>query len=374
MKIKYTLNQLLFLTWTMLIACSQKPDEKVFVQAVPQTFNYMTFDSIHVVNRFPKIHAVEKGQDVKIEIIGLWNFEIIDSLIVTATMNSRGLWQVYNLPDFDHLGSFLSLGEGPKQFFKSPSVGDKVLFRSEGNDITALIYEFTKGELIKFNLNQSIKLGQDSLEQVEDDLPPFLFDFLILGQDHYYLRQPENQETKQNRYLLFQGQLSSNSLLDQLNRAEVSNGMLNMSLMASMTRISPDRDKILEMYFRLNYFNLYSLDGSLKKTIAIEPTLDDLNLLEKVPQPERNYRFSDVRVYDDFFALLHLNELEQNFATERKSLPEILIFDWDGNPISKLVFKDFFTSFDFDLANKKVYTFDSQTDQFKFHEVTQFWN
>ncbi|TFV96267.1 hypothetical protein E4S40_08575 [Algoriphagus kandeliae] len=368
MKIKSRLKQLVFLVWTVLMACSQNADDKVFVQAVPQNPNFMTFDSVYLVNKFPKIHSIEKGVSLGKEFIGMKDFEIIDSLMVVSTSFQK-FWSIYQLPSFDSLGSFLSLGEGPKEFSYPSIASDKVLFQSEGNDITALIYQFSKGNLLKFNLNQSIQLGQDSLELVDYDLPLFLFDFLILESDHYYLRQPENQETKQNRYLLSQGQLSTNVLLDQLNRAEVSNGMLNMSLMASMTRLSPDRNKILEMYFRLNYFNLYALDGSLKKTIAIEPMLDDLSLLEKVPQPERNYRFSDVRAYDDFFALLHLNELEQDFATGRKSFPEILIFDWEGNPISKLVFEDFFTSFDFDLINQKVYTFDSQTDQFKVHDL-----
>ncbi|MCS5490456.1 TolB-like 6-bladed beta-propeller domain-containing protein [Algoriphagus limi] len=368
MKIKSAFKLLGILKILVFTACVQNSDEKDFVQAVPQNSNFLTFDSVHVVNEFPKIHAIEKGVGLRKEFIGMKDFEIIDSLMVVSTSFQK-FWSIYQLPSLDSLGSFLSLGEGPKEFSYPSIASDKVLFRSEGDDITALIYQFSKGNLLKFNLNQSIKLGQDSLELADNDLPLFLFDLLILESDHYYIRQPENQETKQNRYLLSQGQLSSNKLLDQLNRAEVSNGMLNLSLMASMTRLSPERDKILEMYFRLNYFNLYALDGSLKKTIAIEPTLDDLSLLEKVPQPERNYRFSDVRAYDDFFALLHLNELEQDFATDRKSFPEILIFDWEGNPISKLVFEDFFTSFDFDLVRQKVYTFDSQTDQFKVHDL-----
>ncbi|WP_144603280.1 TolB-like 6-bladed beta-propeller domain-containing protein [Algoriphagus algorifonticola] len=356
-----------------LASCKNDSDEKDLILAVSQSSNFMTFDSVHVVNKFPTVFPIDEGRSLDKELIGMRDFKIEDSLMIIST-SFKKFWSIYQIPRFDSLGKFLSVGEGPKEFSYPSMSSDKVLFQKEGSNLEALIYEFSKGRLLKFNLTQSLDLGQDSLEVIDDNLPPFLFDFLILGSNNYYFRQPENQETKQNRYLLSDGQLSSSPVLDQLNRAEISNGMLNMSLMASMTRLSPRKDKILEMYFRLNYFNLYSLDGSLKKTISLESTLDDLSLLEKLPELERNYRFSDVRVYDEFFALLHLNELEQNFATERKSYPEILIFDWEGNPISKLIFKDFFTSFDFDLANQKVYTFDSQTDRFKYHEVPQFWN
>lgn len=373
MKIRSIIKLITFLGAGGFVACTQNSEKGVYVQAVSQTSNFMTFDSVEVVTNFPNVITVEKGKHLDKEFIGMKDFEIVDNLMIIST-GFQKFWSIYQLPNFDSLGNFLSLGEGPKEFTFQAIPSDKVLYQQENNDKTALIYEFSKGNLLKFNITQSVKMGKDSIELIEDDLPPFLFDFLVIDSSYYFIRQPENQETKQNRYLLSSGHLTSNAALDQLNRAEISNGMMNMSLMASMTRISPDSKKILEMYFRLNYFNLYALDGTLKKTIAFEPTINDLSLLENTPRMEQKYRFSDVRIYDDFFALLHLNELEENFASERKSYPEILIFDWDGNPVTKLLFNDFFTSFDFDFANEKIYTFDSQTDQFRFHEVNRFWN
>lgn len=347
--------------------CRRNSETKNFSVYVPESSGFMFFDSVTIVNEFPEIYKIKGGQLVEKEIIGMWDFEIQDSLIIVSTKKTKGVWEAYKLPDFEYYGEFLSLGEGPTEFNRAPSVSDKVHFVFNEFEKSAFIYDFSRGGLLKLDFKQSKLIRKDSIEVVDNQLPAFLFDLLVLDSAFYFLRQPENMETQQNRYLDSSGTLISRNVLEKLNFSAVSNG-LNFPLLASMTRVRLDGNTIVEMYFGLNYFNLYSLDGSLKKSIGLDPILDDISVLEKTDQLDRKFRFSDVRVYDKFFALLYLNEIERDFASERKSYPEILFFDWEGKPLSKFQFNEFFTSFDIDMYNQVLYTFDSQTDSFRSYD------
>lgn len=364
-------NLIVIIVISGLWACGKDKRSETVYFSDHSSLDYMAFDSVHFLQDFPEIHVLGKGKPVNQEMIGMWSFEIEDSLLFVSTMNSFKMWKTYKLPDMEFYGGFLNIGEGPAELSGSVNVSDKVQYEFSDSKNSVIIYDFKRGRLLDLDLDQSRKLGRDSVRLFDHNPPSFLFDILVFDSTSYFMRQPENLETELNRYFDSAGVLTSRKVFEELNNSKVSQS-LNLPIISSMTRSKSDSETIVEMYFRLNYFNLYSLDGSLKKTICIENQMDKISSIEALEQIERKYRFSDVRVYDDYFALLHLNEVELDFSTERKSKPEILFFDWDGNPLAKIISKEFFTAFDLDLNNQVVYTFDSETDRFRLHEVPDF--
>jgi len=360
----------ILINFLLSIACSSdKVSETVFFPDYSNT-NYMAFDSVYLIKDFPKTETIDSGIEVSKEIIGMWNFEVVDDLMIVSTRNQRGAWEAYTLPGFELFGKFLSVGEGPKELSATPSVSDKVHFDLSHGEKSALIYDFQRGRLLKLFLERSVDLGRDSIQLLDAKLSPYLFDFLKIDSGFYFIRKPENLETQINRYLDSSGVLSTRPVLEELNTSKIS-GNMNFPILSSMSRLKDGGKTIVEMYFRLNYFNLYSLDGNLKKTICIEDEIDQISVIEELEQKDRTYRFSDVRVYEDYFVLLHLNEKEEDFASKRKTKPEILFFNWEGNPLAKIVSEYFCTSFDIDLVNKHLYTFDSQTDRFKKYDLPE---
>ncbi len=330
----------------------------------------MTFDSISYVYDFPKTLFIAEGQQVGEEIIGLLNFAIEGDLLITSVRGNKDLLQVSRLPDMQPYGNFLSIGQGPKEVSSTLSAND-LRFEFTEMDTSALIYDFQRGRLLRLDMDESVRLRRDSVRAVDENVSPFLFDFLVLDSAFYFVRKPENRDQALNRSLDSAGVSTTRDVLEQLNQSQISNS-LNIAVIASMTQVQPGKETIVEMYFQLNYFNLYALDGSLKKTICLESQPDNLRAVEALEPMDRKYRFSDLRVFEDYFALLHLNEVESDFATERKSKPEILFFDWEGKPLAKIVSEDFFTSFDIDETHQVLYTFDLETDVFLKYPLPKF--
>ncbi|MFC4871156.1 hypothetical protein [Negadavirga shengliensis] len=108
----------------------------------------------------------------------------------------------------------------------------------------------------------------------------------------------------------------------------------------------------------------------LRKQFVWKKKLDDLSLIEKTDWDDRILKFSDLRVYDDFFGVVYINEKEKIYETSRKNLPSILLFNWNGDPIAKLKLQNYISSFDIDFTQSELYTFDIQSDEFFKYDIS----
>ncbi|MCH7405509.1 BF3164 family lipoprotein [Belliella aquatica] len=329
---------------------------------------FMVLDSFVYATEFPSEFILDNKMETGLDIVGAWDFAIQDSLMIFSTRNNNGLWKFLSLPELNELGDFLIKGEGPLEFSSYPSVTDKVNFSEIGGVLFSYIYDFDNGRLLKLNINKSLKNKETIISVIDDSLPKFLFDFMMLDSGRYFYREISNMETQQLRSLDHFGNVSVNINMAKLNEASVMKG-IDFTVMTTMTRYNEIHDKIVEMNFGLNYINLYAVDGDFGKTICVESKLDDIGQIESKENVDRIFRFSDVRVYDNFFGLVYVNEKEETYFTSRKNLPEILLFDWEGNPLAKLKLQSHISTFDIDFLNNEIYTFDSRTDEFAKYDI-----
>lgn len=324
---------------------------------------YMILDSVEYVQEFPKEFVLQSKKDTGIDIVGVWDFVIQDSIMILSTRKNNGNWKILSLPELHHLGDFLNIGEGPLELSSSPSVSDKMKLTKENGNLQAYIYDFEYGKLLKLDVYKSIQHKELFISLINDSLPHYLFDFIVIDSNTYFCKEIGNMETQQLRYINNEGNRTMNYTMEKLNLSSVTSGM-NYNILSTMTKLSEQHKIIVEMHFGLNYINLYSLDGLFEKTICLEEKLDNIRLIENLVWDERIFRFSDLRVYDEFFGVLYINEEEQIYQKSRKKLPSILLFDWNGKPIVKLKLPNFISSFDIDFIQNELYTFDIQSDQF----------
>lgn len=329
---------------------------------------FMVLDSFVYATEFTNEFILDDKLETGLDIVGAWDFAIQDSMMIFSTRSNKGLWKFLSLPELDDLGDYLEVGKGPLEFSSSPSVSDKVKFTKIDGVLYSYIYDFQYGKLSKLNITESLKAKETVISVIDESLPKFLFDFMMLDSSKYFYREIANMETQLLRYLDHHGDTSVNSNMAKLNEAAVLAGD-NFGIMATMTRYSDRHDKIVEMNFGLNYINLYAVDGNFGKTICLESKLDDIRMIENQEDNERIFRFSAVRVYDDFFGLVYVNEKEETYFTSRKNFPEILLFDWDGNPLAKLKLQSQISTFDIDFSKRELYTFDAQTDEFAKYDI-----
>jgi len=343
------------LIWLYLLSsCNKKDDFNLH--------NYMVLDSVEYIEDFPKEFILDSPKDTQLDIPGMWDFDIQDSVLIIATRNKRGSWKVLSLPELHSLGNFIDVGSGPSELSEPPSVSDKK-FIIENGELMSYIYDFDLGKLFKLNLYSSIKENYSNVVLINDVLPQFLFNFDVVDSVTFFCKEIGNKETQQFRYLLSKSNRSVTPSMSRLNGVSVLNG-INFNIISTMTRYSNDHKKFVEMPFGLNYINIYSLNDEFKKTICIGKKLDDINFIQNMEWGDRKFMFSDLRLYDEFFGVVSIDEFEKNYPNSLTEYPTILLFDWDGNALAEIKPQNHFSSFDIDFEQNEIYLFDLQTDLF----------
>ncbi|HLW50414.1 MAG TPA: BF3164 family lipoprotein [Sphingobacteriaceae bacterium] len=362
MNIRHLFYTITALSIVWATRCSQSPSQRV-------PSNYMGFDKVSYVDKFPQTFSLQGRVEPEIDVIGIQSFAVYDSLVIFSTNNGRALWSFVSLPDYRDLGSFLTRGEGPFEFVQAPSVSNGAQFAVKGNNLVAQIYDFQRGRLLEMNMTRSITSQELEMAILHDSLPKYSFNFLVINDDTYFCKATNNHHTQQNRYLLNKNnERTVPAIFEKLNQIVLREGE-DLNLLSTSTKWHAQYDRLVEMPTGLNYINLYAPDGSFAKTICVGTELDDLDKIQDQRAWNRIYRFANLRVFDDFFGVVQINEDEMTYQTKRKKLPAILLFDWNGEPLAELKLDHFITSFDIDFINGVLYTFDVHSDEFFKYDI-----
>ena len=335
----------------------------------------MVFDHVVYVKNFPHTfalnHATEIDLETDFDIIGVQGFTVLDSLMVFSTTDRKGYWSFFSLPDYRFLGKFLTGGQGPFEFLQSPLIGNNGINFFRKNDVLyATLYHSHMGTLFKMDINQSIKNQQLSIGTFIDFLPPFLFNFCKINDTSFFCKEISDIQTQQLRYVLNGEQKIVPPHLERLNLASIKTGQ-DHNILSTVTRYEPSRKRFVEMPVMLNYINMYSIDGDFAKTICIGRRLDNIEKIQEIDRLDRTYTFSSLSFFSDFWGVVRINEDFWTVFNERKQLPEILLFDWNGKPLAQLKLSNFAMSFDIDFARGYLYTLDSQTEKFFKYDIRE---
>ncbi len=324
----------------------------------------MAFDDIEYTHKFPKTYSAN-GKEVNIDVIGVKNLLIHDSMIIFSTNHSDSLWTIASLPDLQIKGSMLKSGQGPNEFTYPPSVAFNTKITKEKDQYFAYLYEFYKGELLKLNISASLQTGKTEIERINDSLPETLFNFVVIDDSTFLCKGCDDNFTRQLRYIQDRkGNQSTPPVFENLNRVSVRSSE-DINVISTITKYEPSNGKVVEMPVGLNYINLYSLDGSTTKTICIGKKTYDIEQVQAQKMWDRIYTFSDIRLYKDFWAVMYINETEKDYQKNTpKKKPSVLLFDWSGNPVAEIKLDQNASCFDIDLQGRELYTLDAQSDLF----------
>lgn len=122
---------------------------------------FMVFDSVEYVKEFPLVSELPEKTLPDIDVMGINDFRIIDSMIVFSLRGSDSLWSIYSLPEHKLVGKCFTKGNGPEEFVQSPRVAFKTDFFAGGGNLSAIIYDFQTGKVIKADIAVSLKLHEN---------------------------------------------------------------------------------------------------------------------------------------------------------------------------------------------------------------------
>lgn len=326
------------------------------------TTNYLCFDKVKYITQFPRTIQLDAGEQIELDLIGIQDMLIHDSLMIVGTKNSRGYWSFFSLPDFDHKGDFLLQGNGPQEFLYPPSAG-KAQFRSEGRKTIIYIPDTNKGRMMRMDLSETLQNNDLRIVNMHDSLSPLLFNLVYIDSTTYLCKAITKDQAQQTRYLLKNGHRKTPNFLKKLNDTRVTPHDLNYNLLSTITKYSPEHNMVIEMLVDLNSLNMYTLDGSFTQTLCLGKALFNIDELEAKSYWKWTYVFANLKLFDTFWGVLYLGETNKSFQTERKNLPKIYLFDWQGQPKAELLLPHQATTFDIDLNNGYLYTVDHITEE-----------
>ena len=331
---------------------------------------FMMFDDVEYIKKFPHTYRLSGGTVPDIDVIGITDFHVIDSMMAFSLKGSDTLWAFYSLPDYRLLGRCLTRGDGPGEFLQVPNVDFKSDFFKKDGRLSAVVYDFQKGRAMKLNVDSVLVSHRNQVSVLCDTLPPFLFNFICIDDSTFFCKEIDSTQTRQLRYIQRASGRSVPPVLDRLNRASVNKPMEDINIISTIAKMNHENGLIVEMPIGLNYINLYSLDGRTAKTICIGEEADDISHIEKLRFADQIYTFSELCVFDNFWGVVLIGEDNKTVQTSRKKHPSILLFDWEGKPVAELKMDRFMTSFDIDLINGTLYTFDVYTDEFYRYDIS----
>jgi hypothetical protein len=335
---------------------------------------YMTFDSIEYVTKFPYTYILENSVDVNTDVIGYFDFCIVDSFLIFATKDGDGFWSFVSLFDNSNImGQFLKRGQGHDEFLYPPNVQVSTNFFKDNEILYAAIYDFQKGKLYKMNIDKTIKDGRLDISIMENNLPPYLFNFVMIDTTIFLCKAINNESTQQLRYLMSNHTKESRPNLEKLNRAIIKESA-DVNIISTMTKYSKENDMVIEMPVMLNYLNFYSIDNNFGKTICIGDKLNNIEIIQNTSFPEIVETFYDLRIYKDFFAVVFVNEDKLSLETGRKKFPVIFLFNWQGEPVAELKLNRHLTAFDIDFKQGFLYGLDSIEEAFFKYDIRDILN
>ena len=166
--------------------------------------NYLCFDEVKYITQFPKTVQLGPGEQIELNLIGVKDMLIHDSLMIVGTSNSRGYWSFFSLPGLDHKGNFLLQGNGPQEFLFPPSAG-KAQFRSEDGKTVIYIPDTDKRRIMRMDISETLQGNDLKIANVCDSLPPLLFNLVYIDSTTYLCKTITKDQAQQIRFMLRDG-------------------------------------------------------------------------------------------------------------------------------------------------------------------------
>jgi WD40 repeat protein len=322
-----------------------------------------------LIDKFPKV-IILKGIELKVPPIVLNpdNLRIVDSFMIITQSRSDSIFSFFRIPDGKYLMSFGNRGKGPNEFLTSfqyvtlAPVYCKSSTFAVGNMMTTIRY-YKISDII----NKDLKPFR------VENLPPelnrfrsiaYVSDSLILGAPYRGNFHLFKFNTNTKVLESFRNYPDKYPLLD----IEIKRDVYGCSM-----AVKPDNSKLVVAYANTGKIEIYDLTNGKYITMIYKgiPSLEENTGLNKDSKfwyhnPEeivccRKIATTNKYIYIDVFND-HYSKIFNNDGPNRTYIPEIHVFDWAGNPITKINLTNYYRYFDVDMIDKYLYAIDDNIE------------
>lgn len=344
---KKNLLILLMVSMAFVMSCSEDR------HSVPS--NSMVFqDNVEYVDDFPVTLTLDEGEKLE-KPYSATSMCILDSIILMANgRGDEGCIRGFTYPGMEFIGQFGLIGRGPGEFDANSGFTFRTVVTNE-NGVNYYIREDGKGSVLKINIDNSLKNSVTDYVVVQDSIPPVVPGYLYIDDSTYMLGNFAGYDIE--RFVYRNGVNINSDVVETLNESAVmhSNDGYNFNILSVQRRYNKDLGLVIEAPIMLNAINIYSLDGTVAKSICIDEDVDDVDEVQNLDIAYYPTTFTDIRLYPDFFAVAYLGDTEMSIQTTRDKLPQLMLFDYEGKPIADIKIPYHITNFEFDVKNGLLY-------------------
>ncbi|MEA4918101.1 BF3164 family lipoprotein [Proteiniphilum sp.] len=291
-----------------------------------------------------------------------------DSLLICWYFDfPNHFFTVFNVDTGDEIGSFVEKGQGPQEV---ESVNTIFQHFKKGNDITTMLYASNEGKLFFWNISQSVRKGEtvyDTIVSYDNDRIFFPF---YQSEDMLLAYKPSDNLNKEEATTPFYEKrtIYSNKLLHHYpiykQKSVINSQARSLDLFFyTWDAIKPDGSKIVQAMMHLPQINI--MDTNTGDVVGYRMRNGpDFSLLE-TDMKKMNRYYTCVHADDDYIYATYWGKEAWNdrFGIEVPSFNTIHVFDWDGNPIYKLITDQSFYRVWSDPVRKRLYTINMNTDE-----------
>jgi hypothetical protein len=273
---------------------------------------------------------------------------IYDTLLITCNQSTSKLFHIFDLKTKKKIGESVLMGQGPMEMIQPYFIADCDTV-TVYDMMTTVVSRYVPKEFISNPVPtpvQQVKLSERIFSKMA-----FLGDHIIGSPYHpkypFYLFSKNGEKTGTFASYPISGLTYSDVEIVEAYRADI---------------VTNRNDKVAFCYNFTDLIEIYDKNGTLKKRIHgpgkffphFKEFTDGVMITAKpVEEKYRAAFYSPVNIGDHFFVLYNGRNIRDKGFTMLAQ--QILVFDWDGNPIKRYLLDQGVSSITVDQKNKKIY-------------------
>lgn len=320
------------------------------------TFLFDTKEVDYISDSKPLI----KGSDVSLEILGVDRVFVCDTLLMFTTNDPSGMLQIFNKNTLSPIAKLATQGRAKNEFISISNTNWQYYYR-DGDLIIPFIdnYCFLK----EINISQSILQGHTVIaSDVSECINTADGSFVLLDDDlnnrfeclfphpdavlidnlvpvSYSIHNCEDQSFKEIRVFPKMMECERKIDLDTYYKNRLSK--------------HPTKNIVVQPFGLLDYILFFDFENKHNFAIHNQGSRSFSEVVPSVtldtPSYFSGHCFSSTK---DFFMLLYFAD---QYSIKSNSLPELLVFDWDGNYLGGAKLGNYINSMSYDSINQILY-------------------
>lgn len=326
-----------------------------------------TENSVRYITDWEYDSPLSEDESFQCDEIGVYGIKVVDSLIV---VNHQKNWSVLSFDGRKKYADFLSIGQGPAEFFYSvPYVGSSY-HNTENDSIVMYIPNNKRNTIVRANITDLISGGKGRItERSINHSMKRAWATVMCDSISVFMSLPNYSITGLSKYFCVGDSMSVIRGMEALDAVRVQSGE-NLNLLVATIRYGKASGKFFEAKAYLNWINIFSKDGDELKTICVGDKMFDVEEMDKKGINYDEDVYIGGAAWDKGFGVTCKAGMMSNSQSSNPEKSELQVFDWEGNPVFRTILPVYAKAFDIDWSNRRLIVHDKDSDRVLAYDAT----